>query len=144
MLKFYVLCSGFCLLKATNHDAGIMYTSLGFMPSLLHVLAVSNSISSTSTVCRVREIWPHRVTNAYIPKPTHGLTVPNLMWMSWYSTYPYKCQPLLCPVVILSCRVQEIWSHKMTNAYRTMKHGLLQGLTAPIAMGMSQCMSMSL
>ena len=31
------------LLKATNYDAGIMYTSLGFMPGLLHVLAVSNS-----------------------------------------------------------------------------------------------------
>ena len=38
----------------------------------------------------------------------------------------------------LSCRVQKIWSHKITNAYRTMKHGLLQGLTAPIVMGMSQ------
>ena len=37
-----------------------------------------------------------------------------------------------------SCRVQEIWSHKITNAYRAMKHGLLQGLTAPIVMGMSQ------
>ena len=32
-----------CLLKATNYDDSIMYTSLGFMPSLLHVLAVSNS-----------------------------------------------------------------------------------------------------
>ena len=57
------------LFKATNYDAGIMYTSLGFMPSFLHVLAVSNSTSSTSTVCRVREIWSHRITNAYVPKP---------------------------------------------------------------------------
>ena len=72
------------LLKATNYDAGIMYTSLGFMPSLLHVLAVSNNTNSMSTVGRVREIWSHRITNAYIPKPTHGLAVPNLMWMSRY------------------------------------------------------------
>ena len=35
-------------------------------------------------------------------------------------------------------RVQEIRSHKISNAYRTMKHGLPQGLTAPIVMGMSQ------
>ena len=68
--------------KATNYDAGIMYTSLGSMPSLLHVLAVSNNRNSMSTVCRVREIWSHRITNAYIPKPTTGLAVPNLMWMS--------------------------------------------------------------
>ena len=72
------------MLKATNYDAGIMYTSLGFITSLLHVLAVSNSTSSMSTVCRVWEIWPHRITNAYVPKPTHGLAVPNLVWMSRY------------------------------------------------------------
>ena len=71
-------------LKATNYDASIMYTSLGFMPSHLHVLAVSNSTSSMSTVNRVREIWSHRITNAYVPRPTHGLAVPNLMWMSRY------------------------------------------------------------
>ena len=40
----------------------------------------------------------------------------------------------------LSCMVQEIWSHKITNAYRAMKHGLLQGLTAPIMMGLSLCL----
>ena len=44
----------------------------------------------------------------------------------------------------ISSRVQEIWSHKITNAYRTMKHGLLQGLTAPIVTGMSLCLNMSL
>ena len=43
----------------------------------------------------------------------------------------------------LSCRVQELWSHKITKEYRTMKHGLLQGLTAPIVMGMSLCLSTS-
>ena len=31
--------------------------------------------------------------------------------------------------------VQEIWSHKITNVYRIMKHGLLQGLTAPLWWG---------
>ena len=44
----------------------------------------------------------------------------------------------------LSCRVQEIWSYKITNAYRTVKHCLIQGLTAPIVMGMSLCLNMSL
>ena len=44
----------------------------------------------------------------------------------------------------ISSRVQEIWSHKITNAYRTMKHGLLQGLTAPIMMGMSLCLNTSI
>ena len=37
----------------------------------------------------------------------------------------------------IGCRVQEIWSHKINNPYRTMKHGLLQGLTAPNEMGLS-------
>ena len=72
------------LLEFTIYGAGIMYTSLG---SLLHVLAsiaVSNSTSSMSTVCGVQEIWSHRITNAYVPKPKHGLAVPNLMWMSQY------------------------------------------------------------
>ena len=46
--------------------------------------------------------------------------------------------------ISLSSRVQEIWSHKITNAYRTIKHGILQGLTAPIAMGMSLCLNTSL
>ena len=35
-------------------------------------------------------------------------------------------------------------AHKITKAYRTMKHGLLQGLTAPIVMGMSQYLNMFL
>ena len=35
------------LLKATNYD--IMYTSIGFMPRFLYVLAVSNGTSSMST-----------------------------------------------------------------------------------------------
>ena len=34
--------------------------------------------------------------------------------------------------------------HKITNAYRTMKHGLLQRLTAPIVMQMSPCLNTSL
>ena len=33
--------------------------------------------------------------------------------------------------ISIDCRVQEIWSHKITNAYRTMKHALIQGLSAP-------------
>ena len=38
----------------------------------------------------------------------------------------------------------EVYKGKITNAYRTMKHGLLQGLTAPIVMGMSQYLNMFL
>ena len=53
-LKFTYYALG---LKATNYDIGIMYICLGFMPSLLHVLAVSNSTSSMFTLCRVWEIW---------------------------------------------------------------------------------------
>ena len=44
----------------------------------------------------------------------------------------------------ISSMVHEIWSHKITNAYRTMRHGLLQGLTVPIAMGMSLGLNMFL
>ena len=51
---------------------------------------------------------------------------------------PILAVPYSISCMSLSYRVQEIWSHKITNAYRTMKHGLLQGLTAAIMNGMSQ------
>ena len=38
--------------------------------------------------------------------------------------------------ISIDFRVQEIWSHKITNAYRTMKNALIQGLTAPNVMKM--------
>ena len=50
----------------------------------------------------------------------------------------------LCTIGYINSTVQEIWSHKITNAYRTMKHGLLQGLTVQIVMGMSLCLNTSL
>ena len=91
-------------------------------------------------------MWSHRITNAYVGKPTHGLAVPNLMWMSAHFDTSLQ-MPILAvsygtSSMSLSCRVQEIWSHKITKAYRTMKHGLLQGLdhssNCAIVMGMSQ------
>ena len=43
--------------------------------------------------------------------------------------------------MFISSRMQEIYGHKkITNAYRTMKHGLLQEFTAPIVIGMSPCL----
>ena len=41
--------------------------------------------SFMSTVCTVWEIWSHRITNEYVPKPTHGLAVPNL-WGCHFNT----------------------------------------------------------
>ena len=85
------------------------------------VFCMSLRTSSMSTVCRVREMWSHRITNVYISKPTHELAVPNLMWMSQYfntSANPY-CIRVSNGInsMSLSCRVQEIWSHKITNAH---------------------------
>ena len=37
------------------------------------------------------------------------------------------CCALLCKFHVIKWYVLELWSHKITNAYRTMKHGLLQG-----------------
>ena len=42
----------------------------------------------------------------------------------------------------ISCRVQEIWSHKIITMSTTTKHSLLQGLTTPNVMGMSPCLNM--
>ena len=44
----------------------------------------------------------------------------------------------------ISCRVQEIWSHKIITTSTTTKHSLLQGLTTPNVMGMSPCLNMFL
>ena len=82
-----------CSRLLTNYDAGIMYISLRFMPSLLHVLAVSNSTCSMSTVRRVREIWSHKITSAYVPKPTqfqHVLTNANLCCVLRYKFHVFK------------------------------------------------------
>ena len=90
---------------------------------------MSNSTSSTSTVCRVRQMWSH--TNPYAPKPTHGLAVPNLMWMSRNFNTSLQ-MPILAVSygtrsMSLSCRVEEIWSHKITRTVKTwftsMTHG---------------------
>ena len=40
---------------------------------------------------------------------------------------PIFAVPYCASSMSLSGTVLELWSHKITNAYRTMKHGLLQG-----------------
>ena len=70
------------------------------------------TVQCKSTVCRVQGMWSHRITNAYVRKPTHGLIVPNLMWMSGHFDTSLQL-PILAvsygiSSVSLSCRVQEI------------------------------------
>ena len=61
----------------------------------------------------------------------------NLVYCMHGSYYIFKLLAVSYGTSSMSFKLQSSWSHKITNAYRTMKHGLLQGLTAPIAMGIT-------